>query len=53
MEMFISIVVLVVAPFGLLLVLERDVASEAERAIHLFTSRTRAEAVTQRDQPMR
>ena len=43
MEMFISIIVLIVAPFGLLLALQPDVALEAERANTFFSfSRNRA-----------
>jgi hypothetical protein len=36
MEAFISLVVLIIAPFGLLFALERDITAEAERGISLF-----------------
>ncbi len=43
MDMFIATVVLVLAPFGLLFALEREVASEAECAVTFFAgSRNRA-----------
>lgn len=37
MEMFISIVVLIVGPFGVLLALQPDVASEVGRATMFFS----------------